>query len=234
MPACTTLIAERIEIITESERVSRYLHRLRCLCICLPDKNNYHRRGKLISVGFGRHGINVMKLDNIYKPIADDLIGVREILNDSLAKMARNAGATKQDEFIKRAINHLFMVSGKNLRPALVLFAARSIANISDELKPAIQQLAAVVELIHSASLIHDDVIDESDHRRKLISVHRKFGIKNAILIGDILYAHAFAILTDLCAVEDRVKLKLFDIFSELTKKMCYGEIFEQQVIKIP
>lgn len=173
-----------------------------------------------------------MKLNDIYQPILEDLAQSRKRLHDSLAAVGRKAGIGGHDRFINKAINHLFTAPGKGLRPALVLFSAKATSNFVENRMDAILQLAVVVELIHSASLIHDDIIDEAEHRRKLVTVHRKFGPKTAILVGDILYAHAFSLVEGLPSIEEREKLRLYAIFSDLTMKMCYGEIFEQQVIE--
>jgi octaprenyl-diphosphate synthase len=91
--------------------------------------------------------------------------------------------------------------------------------------------MAAAIELIHSASLVHDDIIDEAEKRRALLAVHRKYGTKIAILVGDILFTEAFSIVAALPDVDNDTKVRLFSILSDLTKRMCYGEIFEQKVI---
>lgn len=78
--------------------------------------------------------------------------------------------------------------SGKKLRSKLVL----KIANASDE----VLKLCAIIELIHAASLLHDDVIDESDTRRGKASINATYGSKNAIMLGDILYSKGYFELT--------------------------------------
>lgn len=169
-----------------------------------------------------------MKLDDIYHPIEPELDRVHRILateiEDAVEQGRNNAG----DRFAKKAIGYLLKKPGKHLRPALVLFAAKSVGS---EVTAAIIQIAAVIELIHSASLVHDDIIDEAEKRRSLLSVHKKYGSKIAILVGDVLFTQAFSIVSELPDVENDTKVRLFGILTDLTKRMCYGEIFEQKVL---
>ncbi|MBN1686213.1 MAG: polyprenyl synthetase family protein [Spirochaetales bacterium] len=183
-----------------------------------------------------------MKLDEIYRPIQADLDRVNRLLKlemeqvvgsvrESVSAEASEGAstATKYDVFTTKAINYLLKKPGKNLRPALVVFSARSLgATVSESLI----QLAAAVELIHSSSLVHDDIIDEAEERRALLSVHKKYGIKIAILIGDVLFSQAFAIISNLPSVGDDTKVRLYKILTELTRRMCYGEIFEQRILE--
>lgn len=187
-----------------------------------------------------------MKLSQIYEPIQDDLIVAKKRLIDDVKKLAgryvdgpgRNGGKSLASTKVSPtrlaidAIAHLFGSSGKSLRPALLLLSAGASNPSGYRRKRATEAAAGMVELIHSASLIHDDVIDESNHRRSIVSVHGKFGVKVAILAGDILFSHGFEVLTNLEETPDSIKIELLGIFSDLTKQMCYGEIAEQQVIE--
>jgi octaprenyl-diphosphate synthase len=188
-----------------------------------------------------------MKLEEIYRPIEVDLVRVNRLLKLEMDQVVgrietgadgQRTGATaggdissaesKYDMFAAKAINYLLTRPGKNLRPALVLFSARSVgAAVTD----ALIRMAAAVELIHSASLVHDDIIDEAEKRRNLLSVHKKYGVKIAILIGDVLFSQAFAIVSNLPSVDNHSKVRIYKILTELTRRMCYGEIFEQQIL---
>ncbi len=89
--------------------------------------------------------------------------------------------------------DHILRSRGKRLRPALVLLAARSAdANMATAL-----EVACAIELIHTATLIHDDVIDDADERRGIPSVHVTYGVPAAIVTGDYYLMEAFAILAD-------------------------------------
>ena len=92
----------------------------------------------------------------------------------------------------------LYMVTagGKRLRPALVLLAGHS--GRFRRARTALLDLGATVELIHTATLIHDDIIDGASLRRQQPTFHRRFGTERAVLTGDYLYSLAFSILTKL------------------------------------
>jgi octaprenyl-diphosphate synthase len=106
---------------------------------------------------------------------------------------------------------------GKRLRPALLLLSA-SYAGRRD--RSAIR-LAAVVELLHSATLIHDDVIDSAGTRRGRPSANSKWGNHRSVLTGDWLYMQSFQM-----ALEER-NFRILDILIDLTRKMVEGELIQ-------
>jgi len=97
---------------------------------------------------------------------------------------------------VARMVAYLITAGGKRLRPALVLLAGRS--GDYRRHQPALVDLASAIELVHTATLIHDDIIDRSLLRRRQPTFHERFGTERAVLMGDYLYATAFAILADL------------------------------------
>src|SRR6202022_688076 len=106
---------------------------------------------------------------------------------------------------------------GKRLRPALLLLTA-AYANYRG---PGAVRLAAVVELIHSATLIHDDVIDGADTRRGRPSANSRWGNHRSVLAGDWLYMQSFQM-----AVRER-NFRILDILIELTQNMVEGELIQ-------
>lgn len=170
-----------------------------------------------------------MTLETIYRPIEAELESVHDLLEKEMEQAIEPGRGGAYDRFTKKAIGYLLGRPGKHLRPALVLFSAKAM---KAEITPVFIQMAAVVELIHSASLVHDDIIDEAEKRRMLASVHRKYGVKIAILVGDVLFTLAFSIVAELPGVDAATKVRLFNILTDLTKRMCYGEIFEQRVVE--
>ncbi len=106
---------------------------------------------------------------------------------------------------------------GKRLRPALLLLAARSCGYAGD----SAVRLGAVVELIHSATLIHDDVIDSANTRRGRPSANARWGNQMSVLAGDWLYMQAFEM-----ALQER-KFSVLDVLIDLTQKMVEGELLE-------
>jgi geranylgeranyl pyrophosphate synthase len=173
-----------------------------------------------------------VKLTHVYAPIAADLESVRSRLREDVRALVAQYSGHSVGGLTLSAIEHLFEAKGKSLRPALLLLSAGVTRPGGYERREAIQRAAGIVELIHSASLIHDDVIDESVHRRRIPSVHSKYGIKIAILAGDILFSHGFDVLSSLPETPEAMRLDLLGSFAGLTKQMCSGEIFEQQSAK--
>jgi geranylgeranyl pyrophosphate synthase len=89
--------------------------------------------------------------------------------------------------------------------------------------------IASSVEVLHAASLVHDDIIDGADSRRHQISLNKRFGNRVAVLAGDILYTHFFSLITSLTQIAPVKRFSLLDIFLETTKAMCTGEILAQE-----
>ncbi|HEV2357963.1 MAG TPA: polyprenyl synthetase family protein [bacterium] len=126
-------------------------------------------------------------LDRIYAPVREDL--------EALERLFR-AELSSEDAFIGELVTHVLTTRGKMLRPALVCLSAKATGGGS----AARLGVAAAVELIHVASLIHDDVIDAADRRRGLASVNAVWGNQVAVLLGDYLFSKAFHILARLRA----------------------------------
>jgi octaprenyl-diphosphate synthase len=124
-----------------------------------------------------------MKLDEIYGPVAGDLVRVES----ALADMMCCAGSVAAEP-----LGRILGAGGKRLRPALVIFAARGCRYSGQKSI----RLAAAMELIHTASLIHDDVIDEAEVRRNAPTVNAGWGNKGAVLLGDYLYTKVIDALT--------------------------------------
>jgi octaprenyl-diphosphate synthase len=141
----------------------------------------------------------------------------------------------EQAEHIDRVVHHLLDKPGKMLRPALVLLSAGMVgwdpAGSDEQLNTSIVKLATAVELIHSASLIHDDIIDGEQFRRGRSALHRKHGNQTAVLVGDILYAQSFSLITSLKLPSWDRHLAIYQLYCDTTRNMCLGEIIEQRTI---
>jgi octaprenyl-diphosphate synthase len=123
-----------------------------------------------------------MDLGRIYGPVRDDLDAVSRLLRDHLSA---------DDAFIGQLVEHVLHTRGKLLRPALVCLSALACGGGSDERL----DVAGAVELIHVASLIHDDVIDAAHLRRGQASVNAIWGNQVAVLLGDYLFSKSFHML---------------------------------------
>ena len=108
---------------------------------------------------------------------------------------------------------------GKRLRAALVLFCSSINSGNDPKIQESAVDIAAAVELIHSATLVHDDIVDNAVLRRLKPSVNIKYGVEVSVLLGDFLYARAFEIIAKV-ADQD-----ITSWMSETTQKMCEGEL---------
>lgn len=180
-----------------------------------------------------------MDLETIFAPICAELEEVEKELAGQLTQISEKAHPRFR-RFVNEAVSHLFAVSGKRLRPALLLLSAKAAHGVESDvqsgpkigrLPSAVIEMASAVELVHSASLIHDDIIDESTERRSRSSLNYEFGNKIAVLVGDLLYSQFFYRLTSLSTDSWQPKQQIFDIFWNTTEKMCVGEILQQRIL---
>jgi len=145
--------------------------------------------------------------------VAELLQPVEADLDALLADLRSLIGAGHP--ILQAAAEHLFAAGGKRLRPGIVLLISRAIA-ADGGLSPRHRRLAEITEMIHTASLVHDDVVDEAATRRGVATVHSRFNHRVAVLAGDFLFAQAswhLANLDDLDVVKllSRVIMDLAD-----------------------
>ena len=141
-------------------------------------------------------------------PIQDDLLRVEAEI--------RRMSASPLPE-MKALLDHVGRFSGKRLRPALTLVAGRMFG----PLRPEHATVGAIVELIHTATLVHDDILDESALRRNIETVNRRVGNETAVLLGDYLFATCFK---EAAALEDRFASRYL---AEIVAIVCRGEILQ-------
>ena len=171
-----------------------------------------------------------MILSRIYAALRADLEATGAELDRQIGSVvAERAELVGQYERLRALIEQLRTVRGKLLRPVLVLLAARSAG--APAASEAVIRLAAATELLHSASLIHDDIIDQAEVRREQVAVHKRFGTQMAVLVGDVLYAQFFTTIANL-PVADAVRVALFERFCAVTRDMCLGEMVQQGALR--
>ena len=125
---------------------------------------------------------------------------------------------------VNQVAEHLVAAGGKRLRPMLLLLAARALGHGG----PDAHQLAAVVEFIHTATLLHDDVVDESDLRRGRKTANALFGNAASVLVGDFLYSRSFQLMVEL----DR--LPVMRILADTTNAIAEGEVLQLLHVRNP
>lgn len=148
-----------------------------------------------------------MNLEAILRPIDRDLSRVTDRVLASL-----------QHPIAKMSV-YLIAAGGKRLRPALTLLAGRSGDRQTQ--REALVDLAAAIELVHTATLIHDDIVDGSLLRRRRPTFHERFGTERAVLMGDYLYAVAFSVFARLR--DPYVTSYMADVCQQLSR----GELLE-------
>jgi octaprenyl-diphosphate synthase len=118
---------------------------------------------------------------------------------------------------IREMVNYCIDTSGKRIRPALVFLSGWRGGAVSNDLVRA----AAVVELVHLATLVHDDIMDHAEVRRSRRTASREYGPTTAVLLGDALFAHALHLATHFPTTE------VCAAVSESTRRVCAGEIVQ-------
>jgi octaprenyl-diphosphate synthase len=155
-----------------------------------------------------RHPLAPVSLEAIRTPIAADLHQVDEVILRRL----------DSDVLLIRTIaNYIVGGGGKRLRPALVLLAANAFGAEGG----AKHELAAVIEFIHTATLLHDDVVDESSLRRGRKTANAEFGNAASVLVGDFLYSRAFQMIVAAGS------LRVMKILADATNIIAEGEVLQ-------
>ena len=148
------------------------------------------------------------KLELIRKPIANELDRFKELFDASL---------TSSNPLLNEVLSYIKKRNGKMMRPILVMLMAKLFGNVTDSTLHA----ALSLELLHTASLVHDDVVDESDERRGQSSVNAVYNNKVSVLVGDYMLA------TSLKHAAHTGILKLVDLVSRLGQELSEGEIIQ-------
>ena len=157
--------------------------------------------------------IALLTAREIFDLVRDDLVLVEQ-------ELARQTSVSFEP--VSEITSYLLGGGGKRLRPALLLLAARYAGRTKTD---GAIRLGAVVELLHSATLIHDDVIDSADTRRGRPSANSRWGNHRSVLVGDWLYMLSFQM-----ALEER-NFRILDILIDLTQKMVEGELIQLEKI---
>jgi octaprenyl-diphosphate synthase len=147
-------------------------------------------------------------LSDLYAPIRGQLDRVVAIMDDELRS---------QLPFVDELAQRVKSYRGKMLRPALLLLTADAVRGIQDEH----QTLAAVVELVHLATLVHDDVLDEAAMRRNQPTIRTLTGNETAVMLGDYLISHAFHLCSSL---DSQYASRLI---AGTTNTVCEGEMMQ-------
>lgn len=150
---------------------------------------------------------NVLK-PSFFRPVKNELAQTETLMYETLASDSR---------LLSQVSTHLLRSGGKRIRPALLLLSNLTLSPV----KPPAVEIAAAVELIHMATLVHDDVVDQSPVRRGAPTVNERWDEQVSVLSGDHLFARSFSIL----AQQD--KPRIVQIMADVVSEMCTGEFFQ-------
>lgn len=149
-----------------------------------------------------------MSIDEIRSLVADDMRAVDAVVRARL----------ESDVVLIRQVGeYIIDAGGKRLRPVLLLLAAGACGFRG----PEAHELAAVVEFIHTATLLHDDVVDESKMRRGRVTANSVFGNPAAVLVGDFLYSRAFQMMVSVG------RMRVMEVLADATNVIAEGEVLQ-------
>jgi octaprenyl-diphosphate synthase len=154
-------------------------------------------------------------LPQILAPVAEDLRSVDRTIRGRLSSDVALIGTIA---------DYIIAAGGKRLRPAVLLLVARALGYRGD----AHVLLAAVIEFIHTATLLHDDVVDESELRRGRATANSHFGNAASVLVGDFLYSRSFQMMVDVG------EMRVMRILSDATNRIAEGEVLQLMNVHDP
>ena len=154
-------------------------------------------------------------IDDVTQLAATDMQRVDALIRDSL----------KSDvDLVSSVTEHIVLSGGKRLRPMLVLLTARALDYSGDGHITA----AAIIEFIHTATLLHDDIVDGSSMRRGRASANTVFGNQASVLVGDFLYSRSFQMMVELGS------MRVMDVLANATNTIAAGEVLQLMNLRDP
>ena len=149
-----------------------------------------------------------MPIEAIRQFIAADMLAVDEVIRSRL---------NSEVALIRHVAEYIIGSGGKRLRPALVILAAGAFGYTG----PHRHELAAIIEFIHTATLLHDDVVDESELRRGRATANALFGNSAAVLVGDFVYSRAFQMMVGIHS------MRVMEVLADATNVIAEGEVLQ-------
>jgi len=156
-----------------------------------------------------------VNFDDVAALVSDDIEAVDRLIIKSL---------DSDVALVSKVSEYIVMSGGKRLRPLIVLLAARALAYEGDQHISA----AAIIEFIHTATLLHDDVVDSSERRRGKFSANTVFGNQASVLVGDFLYSRSFQMMVDIG------DMRIMHILADATNTIAAGEVMQLMNVHDP
>jgi len=152
-----------------------------------------------------------------------DVVEIKEVID----KAIENYLYEKEPSMLYEAVKHLPFAGGKRLRPIIACLACEAVGGNFVKALP----FAVALELIHTFTLVHDDIMDKDEERRGMPAVHVKFGENTAILAGDTLFAKAFEVAS---AIKDaEIAKKILRNLAIMAKEICEGQQLDVEFEKM-
>ena len=155
-----------------------------------------------------------MQPQAFYRAVADDFSAVDGIIKKQL---------TSRVPLVSKIGDYITSAGGKRLRPLLVLLCGKALGREGDDLR----LLAATIEFLHTATLLHDDVVDMSGMRRGRSTANAMWGNAPSVLVGDFLYSRSFEMMVELGS------MPVMRILSQATRIIAEGEVLQLSLITI-
>jgi len=147
-------------------------------------------------------------LSTILSPIKSDLLAVNEVIRASLHS---------EVPLVNQVAGHIIQGGGKRLRPSTLLL----VGGLFGPVRKEHHELAAVIEFIHTATLLHDDVVDQSTKRRNHKTANTIFGNAASVLVGDFIYSRAFQMMVKIN------HMKVMEVLANTTNTIAEGEVLQ-------
>jgi octaprenyl-diphosphate synthase len=169
-----------------------------------------------------RHHLQAMQMAAA-KPDSVNFDDVAELARDDMDAVNRLISSSLESDvaLVSQVSEYIVMSGGKRLRPMIVLLAARALGYDGEQHIRA----ATIIEFIHTATLLHDDVVDSSERRRGQDSANTVFGNQASVLVGDFLYSRSFQMMVD---IDD---MRVMQILANATNTIAAGEV--QQLMNV-
>jgi octaprenyl-diphosphate synthase len=151
---------------------------------------------------------------------------VRDLSREDMRAVDELIRASLQSDvlLVSQVAEHIVTSGGKRIRPLIVLLAARALGYAGSHQMNA----AAIIEFIHTATLLHDDVVDSSDRRRGQDTANTVFGNQASVLVGDFLYSRAFQMMVDIGS------MRVMKILADATNTIAAGEVMQLMNVHDP
>jgi octaprenyl-diphosphate synthase len=181
----------------------------------LPVANIWHFRHHAILMHAVEETRVTMTFDDVVALARADMQAVDQLISTSLESDVA---------LVSQVSQYIVTSGGKRLRPLLVLLAARALGYDGDQHVRS----AAIVEFIHTATLLHDDVVDSSERRRGKDTANTVFGNQASVLVGDFLYSRAFQMMVDIDS------MRVMQILADATNTIAAGEVMQLMNVHDP